>query len=250
MEASVEQKLQALYNLQLIDLKLDQIENMKGELPMEVKDLEDTIEGLETRLDKFNSDIKNLEENIKERKAAMKNSQSLIQRYESQQNDVKNNREYLALTKEVELQKLEIMANEKKIKENQLEIEEKKTAIESTKAELEDRKSELEAKNKELVSISKEHEKEEGKLEKVRESATETIENRLLQAYKRVRQNVKNKLAVVTIERDACGGCFSAVPPQRQLDVRQRKKVIVCENCGRILVDHDLAESTREKLEA
>jgi predicted nucleic acid-binding Zn-ribbon protein len=249
MEATVEQKLRGLYNLQLIDTKIDKIQNVRGELPMEVSDLEDEIVGLNTRLENLKSETDELKKSIDERKAFIKEAHALIQRYEGQQSNVKNNREYLALTKEVEMQKLEIMASEKKIKDFQQQIEDRKANLESTKAHLEERKNDLEHKKNELNNITGETQKEEDFLQERREKAAEFIDSRLLTAYNRVRLNVKNRLGVVTIDRDACAGCFSKIPPQRQLDIRQRKKIIVCENCGRIIVDNELAEEIRTELE-
>ncbi|MEX0968112.1 MAG: C4-type zinc ribbon domain-containing protein [Bacteroidia bacterium] len=250
MDASVENKLQALYHLQLIDTELDRIKNIRGELPMEVSDLEDTIEGLQTRVEKLQNDINDLTKTIEDRKSGIKESKNLIQKYEEQQNDVKNNREFLALTKEVELQKLEIMASEKKIKEHQQDIEAKELLLTKTKSELEDRSRELEGKKGELGSIIEDTEKETSSLIAKREKALAAIDDRLEAAYVRIRSNVVNGQAVVTIEREACGGCFSQIPPQRQLDIRQRKKIIVCENCGRIFVDKDMAIEVADDVKA
>jgi predicted nucleic acid-binding Zn-ribbon protein len=249
MEATVEQKLRSLFNLQLIDSKIDQLHNIRGELPMEVRDLEDEIEGLETRIANLKKEIDELKASVDGRKAAIKDSQGLIAKYESQQTNVKNNREYLALSKEVEMQKLEIMASEKKIKDFQNQTEERKEQLENTKKHLDDRKKDLEHKRGELNNITKETEKEEDYYNQHREEAAKMIDDRLRNAYQRVRNNMKNRLAVVTIDRDACAGCFSKIPPQRQLDIRQRKKIIVCENCGRIIVDNDLADEIRTELE-
>jgi uncharacterized protein len=249
MEATVEQKLKSLYYLQLIDNKIYRIQNVRGELPMEVSDLEDDLAGLNVRIDNLKKEMEQLKASIDENKAAIKNSNTLIGKYETQQTNVKNNREYLALTKEVEMQKLEIMASEKKIKDFQSQIEYKKEQLESTKKQLEERKHDLEHKKEELANITKETQKEEDYLTDKREGASSIIDERLRNAYNRVRLNVKNRLAVVTIDRDACAGCFSKIPPQRQLDIRQRKKIIVCENCGRIIVDNELSEEVRSQLE-
>jgi predicted nucleic acid-binding Zn-ribbon protein len=249
MEATVEQKLKSLFNLQLIDTKIDKIQNIRGELPMEVSDLEDEIAGLNTRIENLKTEIDELKKSIDDRKTAIKDSNSLITRYEAQQSNVKNNREFLALTKEVEMQKLEIMASEKKIKDFQFQIEDRKGQLDSTKARLEERKTDLSHKKGELDNITSETQKEEDALAERREEAAQIIDERLRNAYNRVRLNVKNRLAVVTIDRDACAGCFTKIPPQRQLDIRQRKKIIVCENCGRIIVDSDLAEEVRNSLE-
>lgn len=249
MEATVEQKLKSLFYLQLIDNKIYRIQNVRGELPMEVSDLEDELAGLTTRIDNLKKETEAVKAGIDENKAAIKTSNSLIKKYEEQQTNVKNNREYLALTKEVEMQKLEIMASEKKIKEFQSQIEYKKEQLEATKKNLEERKADLAHKKDELANITKETQKEEDYLTEKREEASGIIDERLRNAYNKVRLNVKNRLAVVTIDRDACAGCFSKIPPQRQLDIRQRKKIIVCENCGRIIVDNELADEVRVQLE-
>jgi predicted nucleic acid-binding Zn-ribbon protein len=249
MEATVEQKLKNLFNLQLIDSKIDKIQNVRGELPIEVSDLEDEIAGLDTRIANLNEEMANMQKSNDERKKFIKDANGLIVKYEGQQSNVKNNREYLALTKEVEMQKLEIMASEKKIKDQQYQIEDKKALLGQTETYLEDRKKDLQQKKDELDNITSETQKEEDALNGVREGAAKFIDTRLLNAYNRVRLNVKNRLAVVTIDRDSCAGCFSKIPPQRQLDIRQRKKIIVCENCGRILIDTDLADETRVELE-
>ncbi len=249
MEATVEQKLRSLYNLQLIDTTIDKIQNVRGELPMEVSDLEDEIAGLHTRIDNLKSEADGVKKAIDESKAAIKEANNLIAKYEAQQTNVKNNREFLALTKEVEMQKLEIMISEKKIKEYQGQTEEKKQQLEHTKQHLDDRKKDLDVKKDELHNIVKETEKEEKALHKERDKASKIIDERLRNAYNRVRTSVKNRLAVVTIDRDSCAGCFSKIPPQRQLDIRQRKKIIVCENCGRIIIDNELADETRASLD-
>ncbi|MDZ4839885.1 MAG: C4-type zinc ribbon domain-containing protein [Bacteroidota bacterium] len=250
MEATVEQKLENLYNLQIIDTKIDKIQNIRGELPIEVSDLEDEIAGLQTRQEKLKSEIDEFKKGIEEAKQQIKTSQGLITKYDDQQTNVKNNREFLALSKELEMQKLEIMAAEKKIKDLNAQIDERKSGMETTKALLEDRKTELGHKKGELDTITGETIKEENELRNLRDNAaTQINDNRLMQAYKRLRDNVKNGLAVVTIDRNACAGCFSKIPPQRQLDLRQRKKIIVCENCGRVLVDNDLAENSNITLE-
>ncbi len=249
MEATVEQKLKSLFYLQLIDNKIYRIQNVRGELPMEVSDLEDELAGLNTRIDNLKKEAEAVKAGIDENKAAIKTANGLITKYETQQTNVKNNREYLALTKEVEMQKLEIMASEKKIKEFQGQIEFKKEQLESTKKQLEERKSDLDHKKDELANITKETQKEEDYLTEKREESSATIDERLRNAYNKVRLNVKNRLAVVTIDRDACAGCFSKIPPQRQLDIRQRKKIIVCENCGRIIVDNELADEVKVQLE-
>ncbi|WP_443937202.1 zinc ribbon domain-containing protein [Pedobacter sp. MW01-1-1] len=240
MEQTVEQKLKALYELQNIHTKIDKIRQIRGELPMEVSDLEDDVLGLETRISKIKGDLDDLEDSIVTRKNTIKDAQAAIKRYDTQLKEVKNNREYDALTKEIEIQGLDIQVSEKKIKEHGFEITSKTEIYETAKAELEGRKKDLEVKKAELEVITSETEKEEDELLKKASDAEPNIEERLLVAYKRLRKNAVNGLAVVTIDRDSCSGCFNQIPPQRQLDIRQRKKIIVCEHCGRILVDEAL----------
>lgn len=240
MESTVASKLEALLKLQTIDSQLDEIKRVRGDLPEEVQDLEDEIEGYEVRVRKFDDEVANLNESIAQRKQATKDAEGLIRKYEEQQQNVRNNREYDAITKEIELQKLEIQINEKKIREAHYQIEQKISEIEGTKHRLDERRKDLENKKKELDQIVGESEEEETTLEKERNKAADNIEDRLLSAYTRIRGNVRNGLAVVTVKRDACGGCFNTVPPQRQADIAAQKKVIVCEHCGRILagVEH------------
>jgi predicted nucleic acid-binding Zn-ribbon protein len=247
MEQTVEQKLKALYELQNLHTKIDKIRQIRGELPMEVADLEDEVAGLETRIQKIKAELDDTEDAIVNRKNMIKDAQGLIKKYETQLKDVKNNREYDALTKEVEIQNLEIQVCEKKIKEHGFEIASKTEIYDQALANIESRKGDLELKKGELETITAETEKEEQTLVKKSEKSETQIEERLLIAYNRLRRNAVNGLAVVTIDRDSCSGCFNQIPPQRQLDIRQRKKVIVCEHCGRILVDealtHELAEA-------
>jgi uncharacterized protein len=237
VEATVEEKLKALFLLQMVDSKIDKIHTVRGELPLEVRDLEDTIVGLETRVNNLAEELQALETNVVERKVTIKDAQALIKKYESQQDKVRNNREYDAITKELEFQNLEIQLAEKRIKENSYSLLTKSEVLDTAKAELDERKTQLAAKQKELDEIVSETQKEEDALRKDSDRASTIIEDRLLGAYKRVRSNSKNGLAVVAVERDACGGCFNKIPPQRQLDIRTNKKIIVCEHCGRILVD-------------
>ncbi|MDB5144419.1 MAG: hypothetical protein JWQ66_3132 [Mucilaginibacter sp.] len=244
MEQTVEQKLKALYELQTIHTKIDKIRQVRGELPMEVADLEDDVEGLETRIQKIKSELDDLEDDIVTRKNLIKDSQANIKKYETQLNEVKNNREYDAISKEIEIQGLDIQVSEKKIKEFGYEITSKTQIYEKALADLEGRKSDLDAKKSELGTITAETQKEENELTAQADSATKDIEERLLIAYNRLRSNAKNGLAVVTIQRDSCSGCFNQIPPQRQSDIRQRKKIIVCEHCGRILVDEQMALET------
>jgi predicted nucleic acid-binding Zn-ribbon protein len=246
MEQTVEQKLKALYELQNIHTKIDKIRQVRGELPMEVADLEDDVLGLETRISKIKAELDDLEDSIVTRKNTIKDAQSSIKKYDTQLKEVKNNREYDALTKEIEIQGLDIQVSEKKIKEHGFEIASKTEIYEAAKAELDGRKKDLEIKKGELDVITAETEKEEQDLQKKADKSEPQIEERLLVAYKRLRKNAVNGLAVVTIDRDSCSGCFNQIPPQRQLDIRQRKKIIVCEHCGRILVDEALTHEVAE----
>lgn len=246
MEQTVEQKLKALYELQNIHTKIDKIRQVRGELPMEVADLEDEVAGLETRIQKIKAELDDTEDAIVNRKNMIKEAQALIKKYEKQLEDVKNNREYDALTKEVEIQNLDIQVSEKKIKEHGFEITSKTEIYDQALANIEARKGDLEIKKGELATITAETEKEEQALVKKADKAETQIEERLLTAYNRLRGNAVNGLAVVTIDRDSCSGCFNQIPPQRQLDIRQRKKVIVCEHCGRILVDEALTQELAE----
>lgn len=239
-EVTVEKKLIALYNLQQIDSQVDKIRIIRGELPLEVMDLEDEIAGLETRTDSFMQEINSWETTIKEKEISIKDSHALIKKYQDQQMNVRNNREYDALTKEVEFQQLEIKLAEKKISEAKQSLEAKKEEVERFMKMLQDKKNDLEIKKNELDDIVAETEKEENDLIKKSEMNRKVIEERLITAYTRIRKNARNGLAVVQIERDACGGCFNKIPPQHQLDIRMHKKIIVCEYCGRILVDDDI----------
>jgi uncharacterized protein len=237
MESTVANKLEALMRLQTIDSQLDEIRRVRGDLPEEVRDLEDEIAGYEVRVNKFDEEIQAINDNIAARKQAIKDSENLIRKYEDQQSNVRNNREYDAITKEIELQRLEIQISEKKIKEGYYQIEQKNNEIAGTKQKLDERRKDLASKNGELQVIISESEEEERGLMQEREEAIKNIEDRLLMAYTRIRQNVRNGLAVVTVKRDACGGCFNTVPPQRQSDIASHKKIIVCEHCGRIFAD-------------
>lgn len=244
MESTVAQKLEALSNLQELDSQLNEIKKIRGALPEEVMDLEDEIAGYETRVQKFNQDLEELEESITNNKTAIKDAEKLIKKYEEQQMNVRNNREYDAITKEVELQQLEIQILEKRIKEAYAKIEAKKEEIQGTKDILSERTKDLDSKKGELDVIVKESEGEEKELMKKRDAAASKIEDRLLKSYDKIRGNAVNGLAVVPVRRGACGGCFNVVPPQRQADIRDQKKLIVCEHCGRILagVDDEIEE--------
>jgi hypothetical protein len=221
----------------LIDSKIDKLRTIRGELPLEVSDLEDTVAGLETRLTNITEEVAELENQLNEKKQSIKDFQSNIKKYEAQQSKVRNNREYDAITKEIEFQNLEIQLAEKRIKEAKASILLKTEVLEKSKAEFEERSKDLKAKKGELDEIIAETEKDEVELIKESEKASAAIEDRLLNAYRRIRANSRNGLAVVAVERDACGGCYNKIPPQRQLDIRLNKKIIVCEHCGRVLVD-------------
>jgi uncharacterized protein len=234
---SIEQRLIALYKLQQIDSQIDKIRIIRGELPLEVEDLEDEIAGLETRVQNYHQDTVELEKSVLEKKNDIKESEALIKKYEDQQMNVRNNREFDSLSKEIEYQNLEIQLAEKRIKEYEATLDIKKQEIERLEEVLKERKGDLDVKKNELDDIIAETEKEEKDLIKQSEENQKYIQERLLAAYSRIRKNARNGLAVVQIERDACGGCFNKIPPQHQLDIRMHKKIIVCEYCGRILVD-------------
>ena len=239
-EISVEERLRALYNLQLVDSEIDKIKTLRGELPLEVQDLEDEIAGLETRLGNFKEEVVNLEKAVAKKNIEITEAESLIKKYEEQQKNVRNNREFDSLSKEIEYQNLEIELFNKKIKEFLAQIDEKKLVITESETTLTERKNDLENKKSELDEIISDTQKEEEGLYKKSEKVESIIEERLLTAYKRIRANARNGLAVVPVKRDACGGCFNQIPPQRQLDIKSRKKIIVCEYCGRILVDDEI----------
>lgn len=238
-DVPVEEKLRALYELQQIDSQIDRIRTVRGELPLEVRDLEDEVAGLQTRVDNMEAEIKSLENQIVERKNAVKDANAAIKKYEAQQGKVRNNREYDSLTKEIEFQNLEIQLAQKREKEFKAQIAAKREVIEASQAQLEERKNDLKLKKSELEDIVSETKKEEEELLERSKRSEAKIEERLVNAYKRIRSNVRNGLSVVPVQRDACGGCFNKIPPQRQLDIRLHKKIIVCEHCGRILVDAD-----------
>lgn len=248
MESTVAQKLDSLIKLQQLDSELDELTKVRGALPEEVEDLEDEIAGYQTRITKIENEITEVEKSIEDKRTAIKNAEKLIAKYEEQQMNVRNNREYDAITKEIELQQLEIQISEKKIKEAYESLEEKKGQIDSTRELLDERNKDLAGKKSELDVIISESEEEEQKLMKAREKATKQIEDRLLKSYTKIRNNAKNGLAVVSVKRGACGGCFNVVPPQRQAEVREKKKLIVCEHCGRILADvEDVIEEPEKK---
>jgi len=249
-ETTVEEKLRALYDLQLIDSRVDEIRNVRGELPLEVEDLEDEVAGMNTRMEKLNADLEVIEDNIKEKKNQIEESKTLIKKYTAQQDNVRNNREYNSLTKEVEFQELEIQLAEKHIKEFKAQIEQKKEVIVETKDRLTAREEHLKHKKNELDEILAETEKEEQALLNESLKFEKKIEERLVGAYKRIRGNVKNGLAVVAVERGASGGSFFTIPPQVQMEIASRKKIITDEHSGRILVDPALAQEEQEKMQS
>jgi len=239
-EVSVEERLRALYRLQLVDSEIDKIKTLRGELPLEVQDLEDEIAGLETRLGNLREEVVTLEKSVQKKNIEISEAEALIKKYEEQQKNVRNNREFDSLSKEIEFQNLEIDLFNKRIREFNTQIDEKKLVITDSEAVLAERKTDLENKRAELDEIISDTQKEEEGLFKKLADVQAVIEDRLLTAYKRIRSNARNGLAVVPVQRDACGGCFNQIPPQRQLDIKSRKKIIVCEYCGRILVDDEI----------
>lgn len=247
-EASVEEKLRALYDLQLIDSMIDKIRTIRGELPLEVQDLEDEVAGLQTRMTKIEDELKALDESVSAKKQEIKDAGAEIKRLEAQQNKVRNNREFDAINKEIEYQNLEIQLCEKRIKEAKAKISDKKEVAEETKARMEERAADLDAKKGELSEIVGETQREEEILQKKSNDASAVVDERLLSAYTRIRNASKNGLAVVPIERGASAGSFIKIPPQRILDVASRKRIIVDEHSGRILVDAELASEETEKI--
>ena len=239
-ELTIEEKLRALYSLQLVDSEIDKIRTLRGELPLEVQDLEDEVAGLETRIGNLKNEIAEMEKSVVGKNNEITASQALIKKYEEQQNNVRNNREYDSFSKEIEFQTLEIELCNKKIREFTAQAAEKKETMAEAQTMLEERTHDLESKKAELEDITHDTQKEEEQLAEKSGELQVRIEERLLTAYKRIRTNARNGLAVVPVKRDACGGCFNQIPPQRQLDIRSRKKIIVCEYCGRILVDDEI----------
>jgi hypothetical protein len=244
---SVEEKLTAVLTLQKIDSKIDEIKTLKGELPMEVKDLEDEIEGLQKRVQNIDAEIASINEFIEQKTEGKKEALALIKKYEKQQDNVKNNREFEAINKEMELQELEVKLNEKHIKDANFELKDRAVARQRTEDKIRDVEDVLKGKKKELEKIIGETEKEEAILAEKSNAAREKVDARLLSAYERIRGSYRNGLAVVPIHRDSCGGCFNVIPPQRQSEIRQHKKIIVCEHCGRVLVDTDLNDKVEIK---
>jgi predicted nucleic acid-binding Zn-ribbon protein len=246
-EYSVEEKLASLIKLQKIDSKLDGIQILKGELPIEVSDLEDEIAGLNARQNRVEEEVNGIQQFIEEKRAAIKDAQELIKKYEKQSDNVKNNREFEAISKEMEMQTLEVKLAEKHIKDATEDLAEKAKQLELAKKAISVKENNLKGKKSELEKIIEETDKEEKHYKKLEEAARSSVDQRLLTSYDRIRNNYRNGLAVVPVERDSCGGCFNAIPPQKQSEVKQRKKIIVCENCGRILVDDDLENSIEIK---
>lgn len=239
-EYSVEEKLTSLVKLQKVDSKLDGIEILKGELPIEVSDLEDEIAGLNARQNRIEEEMNGMQQFIEEKRTTIKDSGELIKKYEKQSDNVKNNREFEAVNKEIEMQTLEVKLAEKHIKDATDDLSEKAKQLELAKKGVAVKENNLKGKKGELEKIIEETDKEEKHYKKLQEAARSSVDERLLASYDRIRNNYRNGLAVVPVERDSCGGCFNAIPPQKQSEVKQRKKIIVCENCGRILVDDDL----------
>ncbi len=246
-EMSVEQKLKALYQLQTMLSEIDKIKTLRGELPLEVQDLEDEVAGLSTRIEKIQNEIADLKASVATKRIEIETAKASIEKYKAQQDNVRNNREYDVLSKEIEFQSLEVELCEKRIREALAAEKVKNEEIERSNAALEEREKDLEAKKTELEEIVSETKQEEEKLREKAKVLETTIEPRLLQAFKRIRKNSRNGLGVVYVQRDACGGCFNKIPPQKQLDIRSRKKVIVCEYCGRIMVDPELAGVVTEQ---
>ena len=240
-DLSVEEKLKTLYQLQTTLSGIDEKRALRGELPLEVQDLEDEIAGLTTRIEKIQSEIKDFQAAISMKKGEIQEAQSYVDRYQKQLDEVKNNREYDTLTKEIEYQTLEIQLCEKKIKEAMIRIDERGKDLEQAEALKKDREVALTEKKNELDEIMQETREEEDKLKAKARDLETKIEERLLNSFKRIRKNARNGLGIVYVQRDACGGCFNKIPPQRQLDIKMHKKVIVCEYCGRIMIDPELA---------
>ena len=243
----VAKRIDALVKLQEVDSKLDELRKIKGDLPEEVQDLEDEIEGYQTRIAKFESEKKSLDDLEATQDNSIKDHKKLIVKYEEQQMDVRNDREFQAIAREIENQQLDIRLAEKAVRDTQYKIERKQKQIEDTTATSEERKRDLENKKNELESIVKESEEEEAKLMKEREKRKKNIAENLYLSYERIRENARNGLAVVNVKRNACGGCFNIVPPQRQVDIKERKKLVVCEHCGRVFADVEAVEVVEKK---
>lgn len=248
MENIIEERLQALTRLQVLDSRLDDIHRLRGSLPEEVSDLEDDLEGLVTRKARIDDEVKRLNEEIKEKEVKIQEFGAHIKKYESQQDQVKNNREYEALRKEIEYANLEILTSEKKIRQFKDQILNKEDLQTQTQVQIDEKKEELSEKRKELEVIIEETRLEEKKLKTAIEDSSKDIEYRYLNGYQKIRQNMRNGLAVVYTDRNACGGCFSIIPPQVHIELKQRTRLIHCENCGRILVDESFFDQVKENL--
>ncbi len=248
MEHAIATKLRALTRLQIIDSKLDNIYRLRGTLPEELNDLRDDLEGFETRKARLQSEIEKLQGDISQRKVSIETSQAQIKKYTEQQNTVKNNREFEALNKEIEFSNLEILASEKKIRQHQDQIRQRKEQIEETETRISEKKHHLEEKQKELEHIIQETKSEEEKLLSMSGEASTLIEERVLKGYRKIRENMRNRLAVVGIDREACGGCFSVVPPQTLIELTQKIRLIHCENCGRLLVDESFFDDIKSEM--
>ena len=246
-DLSVEEKLKTLYQLQTTLSSIDEKKALRGELPLEVQDLEDELEGLHIRVEKIQNEIAEFQDAVAQKKHEITDAEASVERYKSQLNDVKNNREYDTLTKEIEFQSLEIELCNKKIKEAAIKIEECKRDLESTQQSISEREEDLNEKRDELDEIMQETREEEDKLKAKAKELETKIEPRLLTSFKRIRKNARNGLGIVYVQRDACGGCYNKIPPQRQLDIKMHKKIIVCEYCGRIMIDPELAGVKTEK---
>ena len=240
-DLSVEEKLKTLYQLQTTLSSIDEKRALRGELPLEVQDLEDEIEGLTTRVEKIEGEINDFKSAITQKNGEIANAEASVERYKTQLNDVKNNREYDTLSKEIEFQELEIQLCQKKIREANVRIEERKADLAQAQEIIADRRQALDEKKSELDEIMDETRAEEDRLKDKARELEQKIETRLLTSFKRIRKNARNGLGIVYVQRDACGGCFNKIPPQRQLDIKIHKKIIVCEYCGRILIDPELA---------
>lgn len=239
MDKAIDEKLNLLAKLQEIDSDMDAIERLKGELPEEIEDLEDRLVGYTTRISRIDEEIKEIKNEVSTYKVIIDEAKELIQKYTAQQKGIRNNREFDALTKEIELQKLEIKLSEKKIKENKEVIKEKEISIKETNKLIKAQKGDIEAKKKELDQITKDNEKQEKKFSNARKKIEDKLDKQLLDSYTNLRNNLRNKLAVIIVHREACGGCFNIVTPQRQVDIRARNKIMVCEHCGRIIAGID-----------
>lgn len=247
-EITVNEKLLALYNLQVIDSKIDELRRLRGDTPLKVKDIEDEIVGLKTRKEKIEEEVKTLKEQVSEKKHTIKEAKEKLTKYVEQSKNVRNNREFEALSKQIEYEELEIQLSEKRIKEYTVQVKEKDENLKSVKSLIGDKEEDFESARSELDDIIVDTEKDEQHLRDIRTGIEDKIEKRLLKAYLRIRKGLRNGLAVVCITREACGGCFNKIAPQRQIDVGSHKKIIVCEFCGRILVDNEIVEKVNEQI--